>query len=354
MAVDIETVYVGNVGNAGEWSGATAEPSGANVGTGPFPNRICGAVDYEYRIGKYEVTAGQYAEFLNKVARTDPYGLYNETMDVDSGLLSSEYGCNIKRGGSDGSYTYSVATDWANRPVNFVGWADAARFANWLHNGQPTGAQSAGTTESGAYDMSGTQSYYGPGGVVPFEHMSTFMDSLFAIDREADWKWAIASEDEWYKAAYYDPAASDYNDYATGSDSTPGRDMTETANPGNNANYYGNPHPLDSPHYTTVAGEFELSAGPYGTFDQGGNIWEWNEAIMSNQRRGLRGGGHDNDVQFHDGLHAWFRHSYNPTHEDHNIGIRVVRTPGPGALILMAGGLPLLLKCRRLRLSVSS
>lgn len=52
-AVSIETVPVGNPGNAGY----------APVG-------------YTYNIGKYEITAGQYTEFLNAVAATDTYGLY--------------------------------------------------------------------------------------------------------------------------------------------------------------------------------------------------------------------------------------------------------------------------------------
>ena len=63
MAVVIETVPVGNVGNAGELSGAGAGGRG--------PDRICGAVDYAYNIGKYEVTNAQYAEFLNAAAATD-------------------------------------------------------------------------------------------------------------------------------------------------------------------------------------------------------------------------------------------------------------------------------------------
>ena len=49
-----------NPGNAGELSGAGAGGYG--------PNRVCGAVGYTYNIGKYEVTAGQYAAFLNAVA----------------------------------------------------------------------------------------------------------------------------------------------------------------------------------------------------------------------------------------------------------------------------------------------
>ena len=59
----VETVTVGNPGNAGEWSGESYGGYG--------PDRICGAVDYTYNIGKYEVTAGQYTEFLNAVAGVD-------------------------------------------------------------------------------------------------------------------------------------------------------------------------------------------------------------------------------------------------------------------------------------------
>ena len=71
-AVTIDTVSVGDPGNVGEGSGESYGGYG--------PNRICGAVDYAYRIGKYEVTAGQYTEFLNAAARTDPYGLYTPAM----------------------------------------------------------------------------------------------------------------------------------------------------------------------------------------------------------------------------------------------------------------------------------
>ena len=73
--VVIETVPVGNPGNAGELSG-----SGAGAPGGYGPDRICGAVDYVYNIGKYEVTVGQYTEFLNAVAATDPFGLYDSRM----------------------------------------------------------------------------------------------------------------------------------------------------------------------------------------------------------------------------------------------------------------------------------
>ncbi|HET6427976.1 MAG TPA: PEP-CTERM sorting domain-containing protein, partial [Phycisphaerae bacterium] len=74
-----------------------------NVGNTPDSTGY-GAVDYEYRIGKYEVTAGQYCEFLNAVAKTDTYGLYNTEMDGNAYAS-----CKIQRSGSSGGYTYTVA-----------------------------------------------------------------------------------------------------------------------------------------------------------------------------------------------------------------------------------------------------
>ncbi|UCG17242.1 MAG: SUMF1/EgtB/PvdO family nonheme iron enzyme, partial [Phycisphaerales bacterium] len=172
----IDTVAVGNPHNDGELSGEGAGGYG--------PDRICGGVAYVYNIGKYEVTAGQYTVFLNAVAATDTYGLYNTSM------WSSICGCKIVRSGSSGSYTYSVAPAMADRPVNWVSWGDAARFANWLHNGQPTGDQDLTTTEDGSYYLNGAKTDA----------------ELLAITREPYVTWVIPSEDEWYKAAYH------YND----------------------------------------------------------------------------------------------------------------------------------------------
>src|SRR5262245_27135259 len=63
-AVDLQTVVVGDVGNAANTNG-----------TG------LGAVRHSYRIAKYDVTNAQYAEFLNaKASASDPYGLYNPFM----------------------------------------------------------------------------------------------------------------------------------------------------------------------------------------------------------------------------------------------------------------------------------
>jgi formylglycine-generating enzyme required for sulfatase activity len=107
--------------------------------------------------------------------------------------------CKIQQTGSSGSFSYSVAEEYANRPVNYVSWGDAARFANWLHNGQPTGAQDLSTTEDGAYYLNGAGGREMSDITEPNYHESGL--ALLAVTREADWKWAIPTDDEWYKAA---------------------------------------------------------------------------------------------------------------------------------------------------------
>jgi len=306
QAVTIDIVPIGDPGNAGELSGSGAGGWG--------PDRICGAVDYAYNIGKYEVTAGQYTAFLSAVGGVDTYALYNTEM------LRTDYGSGIARsgGGTIGNpYTYSVADDFANRPVNYVSYWDACRFANWLNNGQPTGAQGAGTTETGAYTLT-----------------NDGMNNN-TIVRNTNWKWAVTNEDEWYKAAYYKGGGTSagYWDYPTSSNTEPGRDMADVS--GNNANYYGTPYPIDSPYYTTLVGEFQNSTSPYGTFDQGGNVWEWNESVLYSSSRGLRGG--DWDYYGSDALLASSRFSSYPTYEHGNVGFRVASVPEPGSLAMLAG-----------------
>ena len=47
-----------------------------------------------------------------------------------------------------------------NCPISYVTWGDAARFCNWLQNGQPTGSEGTGTTETGAYTLNGDTTNY--------------------------------------------------------------------------------------------------------------------------------------------------------------------------------------------------
>lgn len=300
----LETVRIGNPDNADDVYGDGY-----------------GGVGYSYSIGKYEVTAGQYTAFLNAVAMTDTYGLFNlEMMDYGDG-------CDIQRNGSSGNYVYSIAADWANRPVNYVSWGNAARFANWLHNGQPTGQQDLSTTENGAYYLNGANDN----------------SSLMAVTRKSDATWVIPTEDEWYKAAYYDGESGEYYDYPLGFNYQPTRNLWDP-DPGNNANFFHINY-LTTSYLRTEVGEFENSPSPYGTFDQGGNVWEFNETVVGDTDRVARGGCYGDPVNY---LHAAVEDDFSGSVGIHRkFGFRVALVPEPATLSLLALGGVELLRRRR-------
>jgi formylglycine-generating enzyme required for sulfatase activity len=328
FAVTIDTVPVGNAGNS------------------PDPETGHGAVAYQFRMGRTEVTLGQYAAFLNAVAVDDTYFLYNSTLAEDHNIAG------IARSGFAGHWTYSVIGS-PNKPVTYVGWADAARFANWLHNGQPSGPQNASTTEDGAYTMNG----------------ATGDPATRTINRNPGAKWFIPSLDEWYKAAYHknDGPTGNYWDYPLSTDSLPysaqppGFDSPDAAYTGNFYNNDGIPFggyddgyavSLSTErdafqNYLTDVGAYSLSLSPYGTFDQGGNVGEWTEERRSggDGPRNWRGGS-----WFHIGtlMKGLFRESELGDHGPQNAfaGFRVATVPEPSTLVLAAVGLLALIAMR--------
>jgi len=334
--VSLRTVPVGNAGNAADTTG-------------------CGAVGYNYSIGKYDVTVGQYCEFLNAVAKTDSYYLYTSGMAM--GYVSPTVG--IARSGSWGNYSYSVAYDaaaWSTYSNNYpnlyssplaaasacpifdTNWGDAARFCNWLQNGQPsfaagTPGEVAGSTETGAYTLNGDMSY-------------------LLEPRNTGATWFLPSENEWYKAAYYNPSTGAYWTYPTQSDPFHFPSNVLSATGTNNANFSDNGY-TDPMNHLTPVGVFAASPGPYGTYDMGGDVWQWNEAITSSlgfTYRGQRGGFWNMGYNL---LASYTRGGDSPVSDFAGTGFRVasLAVPEPDSvalLVAVALGLPAYTWRRRL------
>ncbi len=302
--VTIDTVTVGDAGNAAIAS-------------------AYGAVTNVFSISKYEATISQYNTFLNSVATvtSDSYivNLWKASMTTDLNVAG------ISRSGSGtlaDPYNYSVIGS-GNRPITYVSWFDAARFANWMNNGATNGA----STETGAYTLNGATN-----GI---------------ITKNAGATWWITSENEWLKAAYYKGGGTNagYWLYPTKSDATPGNTIGSALN---QANCYAgdyavtqqpSPPTISTQNYLTDVGAFGNSASAYGTFDQGGNVWEWIDAVIGSSQV-IRGGSWEALPGGVDGTGTMqnnYHYSINPSSESPTLGFRVATVPEPStyALLLM-------------------
>ncbi len=338
-AISMDMVVVGDAGN----------PADQNFGGfGAF-----GAVAYDFAIGKYEVTNSQYAAFLNAVAsETDTFLLYPATDNPAQPGNPKNTLHPLTRGivqqATAGGYSYTIAQNMADKPANFMTWFSAARFVNWMANGQPTGNQTSTTTEKGAYALNGATS----------GNLSIARNAINPNTSAALTYW-MPSENEWYKAAFYQPEtlggpADSYWLYPTRSDilqPTVGN-ATSTGNIGNpganvanyasGSNWNGQPENL-----TTVGSAGEWSASFYGTYDQAGNVWEWSEGLVkTDTARGLRQGSandptYDPITQTNNYLAAsWANNGQAPENYFWNAGIRIAGIPEPSTawLVLMAAG----------------
>jgi formylglycine-generating enzyme required for sulfatase activity len=253
-----------------------------------------------------------------------------------NGVYNSNMGSNARGGitytaGAASGAKYTIRTSMGDKPVNYVSWYDAARFTNWLGNGQ-----GSGSTETGAYTLNGNTGL---------------------ITKNVGASVYLPSEDEWYKAAYYDPTpgaggGDNYWLHATQSDTDPtiasANSTGDISNPGANvANYASGADwgtPLQNGNLTTVG---SAAANNYfGTADQGGNVWEWNDAVISGSSRGLRGGSFPNVND----IRASNRYgTFVPSSEYDSVGFRLASAiPEPTSLLLtmLAGGLMLIRRKR--------
>ena len=199
-----------------------------------------GAVPYEYRVGKYEISQ-------DTITKATASGMANVTA---------------------GSWT-------GNQPAAYISWYEAAAFVNFLNTDSGKTAAYDLTINNGIWSMAlwSSEQAWTAGGT-----------NLY---RNKDAYYFLPSENEWYKAAYYNAAGTNYFLYPTASSSVP----TAVAS-GTDAG---------SAVYNNVASvpAIVASAGglsPYGTMGQGGNVWEWSESAFdgtnssSSESRAIRGG----------------------------------------------------------------
>jgi formylglycine-generating enzyme required for sulfatase activity len=109
--------------------------------------------------------------------------------------------------------------------------------------------------------------------------------------------------------------------------------LVNPTDPGNNATF-SNSGSIGSPYYRTDVGAHEFSDSPYGTFDQGGNVWEWNDTVSgsSSSGRGSRGGAFYNGA---DRLASSYRSISTPTNESYYAGFRVASVPEPSVFAML-------------------
>jgi len=266
-----------------------------NTGNAADPLTTYGAVPYEYRVGTYEITQ-------DAITKATASGMANVTAGAWTG----------------------------NQPAATINWYEAAAFVNFLNtNSGKTAAYNL--TFSGSWSMAlwSSEQAWTAGGTNLYRNKDAF--------------YFLPSENEWYKAAYYNPGGSNYFLYPTASSSAP----TAVAS-GTNAG---------SAVYNGVASVPAIvdSAGglsPYGTMGQGGNVFEWNESAFdgsnssSSEGRAIRGGVWD-DTELY--LRSSSRYDSDPSNEVGGIGFRVASVPEPSTyvLVLLGAGAVYLWKRRK-------
>jgi hypothetical protein len=268
-AFEIEFVPIRNAGN----------PPDAN----PNP---AGAVPYDYRIGKYEVSE----QMIDKANALGVLGITKDTRGPD-------------------------------KPATSINWYEAAQFVNWLNT-------STGCLPAYKFDINGNFQLWQP--LDPGYDPENFYRNKLA-------RYFLPSIHEWHKAAYYDPVSDLYYDYPTGSDSIP--DGTDFVNDPVFDALFNDGASNPGPNNVTNAG---LSS-PFGTVGQGGNVTEWEETAFdrlnnsASSGRGVRGGSWGN-ISTH--LLASNRNAIGPAFDANFFGFRIASIiPEPSSIVLLGLGL---------------
>lgn len=260
------------IGNPGN-AADTADGDGGTPGVQHY-----GAVGYTYQISQYEVTGAEFAAATNSDSRV---------------------GSSVPNSG--------------NKPAAFVTWYEAAKYCNWL---------TTGNAYLGAYQFNGSGT------------LTNVMTRAQMISNGGLF-YALPTEDEWYKAAYFKNGV--YSLYANGTSIAPVD--------GVDANYNS------SSPWAVGSGTMEQN----GTYDMMGNVWEWNESAMDGtlnvmtEARVRRGGGYNNCTE--NDLLSSYRVSNAPMGDAGYTGFRVVAIPEPATALSLVLGSLVVTGYRRLRKS---
>jgi sulfatase modifying factor 1 len=273
---NMEFKTIGNPGNAAD---TTGDPNPA------------GRVDYEYGIGKFEVSRDMITKYNAAFGTANNLAITLQDMTI--------YGGN-----------------GADKPATGISWNEAARFVNWLNESQ--GFAKAYKFAAGSAVNANIQTW--TSGEAGYLANNRYRNSLA--------KYVLPSMNEWYKAAYFSPGGTYYN-YATGSDTIP---TAVTSGTGSGTAVYGfvNEQAVQGPAVVDQAG----GLSPYGVMGLEGNVREWQEGTSfgtgnnSNASgvRYYRGGAFDQTLA---SMGSGDVSSMSPTIEHYAQGFRVVTMVDP-------------------------
>lgn len=256
-----------------------------------------GAVTYSFNMGTYQISQDQI------------------TKATASGLTSVTAGA------------------WAGlQPAANITWFQAAAFVNWMNTS--TGHPLAYNLDAGATVLT------------PWQPTDAGYNASNAY-RNSNAYYFLPSENEYYKAAFYDPyanaAAGGYWLYATGSNTIPSAVASGTA--AGTVVYSGIVYPTQPAAVNNSGG-----LSPYGTMGQSGNVDEWLESASdggnngSSELRAIRGGSWFN-VEVN--MRSSNRFKGDPTFSGNQIGFRVASVPEPSTWAVLTLGVASLLARRR-------
>jgi formylglycine-generating enzyme required for sulfatase activity len=156
--------------------------------------------------------------------------------------------------------------------------------------------------------------------------------------------YVIPTEDECYKAAYYDLGKSGdagYWNYPTMDDDPHPPDGIDSSDDLDFDAVFSDGYDQGQPNDVYDAGVWSA----YGTMGQSGKVWEWNETLIGSSR-GVRG---NSWYGYSNKLLASYRDSDTPTYENYPLGFRVASVPEPGGITLVVCGALGLFAYRRRR-----